>query len=77
MGAQQPDMAPDPMVASSSHDPRYSPDAGPEAWVEIPAAPATLAEMKNVDPECQVGSGNDHAGTTTAANQSTVRNHKY
>lgn len=64
--------APDPAVASSSHDPRYSVDAGQEAWVEIPLAPATLAEMKNADPECTIGSGNDHAGVTTEANRRTV-----
>ena len=68
----------DPMVPSVSSDPRFSPDSSREAsMVDIPAAPATLAEMKNDDPECSIGSGNDHAGTTTAANKRTVRNSGY
>ncbi|HYH48308.1 MAG TPA: hypothetical protein VEG38_02055 [Acidimicrobiia bacterium] len=67
--------APDPAAPSSSGDNRFSPDASREAaMVDIPMAPANLAEMKNADPECTIGSGNDHAGTTTAANQRTVRN---
>jgi hypothetical protein len=70
--------APDPMVPSSSADARFSPDSSREAsMVDIPLAPATLAEQKNADPECTIGSGNDHAGTTTAANQRTVRNTGY
>lgn len=69
--------APDPAVGSSSHDARYSPDAGQDAFIDIPPAPATLAAMKNADPECSVGSGNDHAGTTAEANRRTVRNQGY
>jgi hypothetical protein len=59
--------APDPMVPSSSHDPRFSPDAGESAWSDIPMAPDTLAAMKKADPVCSVGSGNDHAGVVDNA----------
>lgn len=70
--------APDPMVSNSSADPSYSPDASREAaMVDIPLAPATLAEQKNADPECSIGTASDHAGTTTAANRRTVRNTGY
>jgi hypothetical protein len=56
------DKAPDPAVPSSSHDPRFSPDAGEAGFIDIPMAPATIAQMKKADPYCTIGSGNDHAG---------------
>jgi hypothetical protein len=60
--------APDPAVSNSSHDPSYDPSASREAaMVDIPAPPDTLAAMKNADPVSSIGSGNDHAGTTTDA----------
>jgi len=62
MARQNAGKAPDPAVPSSSHDPRFSPDAGESAWAEIPFAPPTIATMKKDDPYCTVGSGNDHAG---------------
>jgi hypothetical protein len=64
--------APDPAVATSAYDPRHSPDAGPEAWVEIPAQPFTLAEQKLRDPECAVGSASDHAGVLDEVIRSSV-----
>lgn len=55
--------APDPQVPSSSADAKFSPDASREAaMVDIPMAPATIANMKKADPYCTIGSGNDHAG---------------
>jgi hypothetical protein len=69
--------APDPMVGSSSHDPRFSPDAGQEAWIDIPQAPDTLAEMKLLDPECSIGTGNDHAGVTTRAHRQETQGEGY
>lgn len=59
--------APDPAVPSSSFDPRFSPDAGDSAWVEIPKMPGTLADMKRADPVCSIGSGNDQAGVLDEA----------
>lgn len=65
--------APDPAVGSSSYDPRYSPDSPREAsLIDIPLAPATLAEMKLADPECTIGTASDDAEVTTEANRSTV-----
>lgn len=54
--------APDPDVPRSSADRRFSPDAGrEEAMVEIPMAPATIANMKRADPYSTIGSASDDA----------------
>ena len=68
---------PDPNVPSSSHDPRYSPDAGESAFVDIPRAPANLAEMKLADPECSIGTASDHAEITDPAHEAVVRGDGY
>lgn len=53
----------DPAAPNSRMDRRFSPDASrDEAMVDIPMAPATIANMKKADPYCTIGSGNDHAG---------------
>jgi hypothetical protein len=69
--------APDPDVARTGADPRHSPDAGAEAWVDIPRAPANLAEQKLADPECSIGTASDHAGITDDAHEAVVRGDGY
>lgn len=66
--------AADPAVPLGSNDPRHSPDAGEAGFTAIPLAPATLAEMKNLDPEGSIGTASDYAGVTAEANRRTVRN---
>lgn len=56
------DKAPDPMVPSSSHDPRFSPDAGMDAFIDIPLAPPTILAMKQADPYCTIGTAGDETG---------------
>lgn len=69
--------APDPGVSSNSNDPRYSVDAGESAFVDIPRAPANLAEVKLADPECSIGTASDYAGITDEAHEAVVRGDGY
>lgn len=70
--------APDPAVGSSSHDARFSPSSSrEESLIDIPAAPDNLAEMKLLDPECSIGTGNDHAGVTTRIHRQETKGEGY
>jgi hypothetical protein len=61
------DRARDP-DAGGRFDPRADPSSSREAsMVDIPLAPATIANMKLADPYCTIGSRGDDAGILDGA----------